>query len=183
MPNCSRPTVREAASYTALEALDGNVVDFIADHMDSLLSQLDGRTAQTPAGPVIVETRGLVKRDLEKNLLENLLEFLADPNVSFLLLTIGGLGIVIELFNPGLIVPVVVGVIFLILAFVALGNLPVNWAGVALHTACHRAGSRRSRGWRDSVFWALVRWSALSSAGCCCLPNSGTHHPRCRRCR
>ena len=125
-------TVREAASYTAQEALDGNVVDFMADHMDSLLSQLDGRTAQTPAGPVAMETRGLVTRDLEKNLLENLLEFLADPNVSFLLLTIGGLGIVIELFNPGLIVPVVVGVICLILAFVALGNLPVNWAGVAL---------------------------------------------------
>ena len=125
-------TVRKAASYTAQEALDGNVVDFIAEDMDSLLSQLDGLTAQTPAGPVTLETGGLEMRDLEKNLLENLLEFLADPNVSFLLLTIGGLGIVIELFNPGLIVPVVVGVICLILAFVAVGNLPVNWAGVAL---------------------------------------------------
>ena len=125
-------TVREAASYTAQEALDGNVVDFIADDMDSLLSQLHGRTAQTPAGPVTLDTEGLETRDLDKNLLENLLEFLADPNVSFLLLTIGGLGIVIELFNPGLIVPAVVGVICLILAFVALGNLPANWAGIAL---------------------------------------------------
>ena len=125
-------TVREAASYTAQEALDGNVVDFIAEDMGSLLSQLDGLTAQTPAGPVTLETRGLATRDLEKNLLETLLEFLADPNVSFLLLTIGGLGIVIELFNPGLLVPAIVGVICLILAFVALGNLPVNWAGVAL---------------------------------------------------
>ena len=125
-------TVREAASYTAQEALDGNVVDFIADDMDSLLAQLHGLTAQTPAGPVTLETEGLETRDLDKNLLENLLEFLSDPNVSFLLLTIGGLGIVIELFNPGLIVPAVVGVICLILAFVALGNLPANWAGVAL---------------------------------------------------
>ena len=125
-------TVREAASYTAQEALDGNVVDFIAEDMLNLLSQLDGRTVPTPAGPVTLATEGLSTRDLEKNLLENLLEFLADPNVSFLLMTIGGLGIVIELFNPGLIVPVVVGVICLILAFVALGNLPVNWAGVAL---------------------------------------------------
>ena len=124
-------TVREAASYTAQEALAGNVVDFIAEDMDSLLSQLDGLTAQTPAGPVTLETGGLATRELDKNLLEGILEFLADPNVSFLLLTIGGLGIVIELFNPGLIVPVVVGVICLILAFVALGNLPVNWAGVA----------------------------------------------------
>ena len=125
-------TVREAASYTAQEALDGNVVDFIADDMESLLAQLDGRTTQTPAGPVTLEVEGLATRDLDKNLLENLLEFLADPNVSFLLLTIGGLGIVIELFNPGLIVPAVVGVICLVLAFVALGNLPANWAGVAL---------------------------------------------------
>ena len=125
-------TVREAASYTAQEALDGNVVDFIAEDMNSLLSQLGGLTAQTPAGPVTLESEGLAMRTLEKNLMENLLELLADPNVSFLLLTIGGLGIVIELFNPGLIVPVVVGVICLILAFVALGNLPANWAGVAL---------------------------------------------------
>ena len=96
------------------------------------LLKLDGRAAETSQGEVILETADLATRVLEKNLLETLLEFLADPNVSFLLLTIGGLGIVIELFNPGLIAPVVVGVICLILAFVALGNLPVNWAGVAL---------------------------------------------------
>ena len=125
-------TVREAASYSAREAVDGNVVDFIADDLDDLLAQLDGRTAETPQGPVTLDTEGLRTRVLGKNLLENLLEFLADPNVSFLLLTIGGLGIVIELFNPGLIAPAVVGVICLILAFVALGNLPANWAGVAL---------------------------------------------------
>ena len=125
-------TVREAASYTAQEAVDGNVADFIAEDLDSLLAQLDGRTARTPGGPVTLETGGLATRDLDKNLLEALLEFLSDPNVSFLLLTIGGLGIVIELFSPGLIVPAVVGVICLILAFVALGNLPANWAGVAL---------------------------------------------------
>ena len=125
-------TVREAASYTAQEALDGNVVDLIAEDMEDLVSQLDGLTADTPAGTVTLETEGLDTRELDKNLLEVILEFLADPNVSFLLLTIGGLGIVIELFNPGLIAPVVVGVICLILAFVALGNLPANWAGVAL---------------------------------------------------
>ena len=125
-------TVREAASYTAQEAVAGNVADFIAEDIDSLLAQLNRRTAQTPEGPVTLETGGLTTRELDQNLLETLLEFLADPNVSFLLLTIGGLGIVIELFNPGLLVPAIVGVICLILAFVALGNLPVNWAGAAL---------------------------------------------------
>ncbi len=125
-------TVREAASYTAREAVDGNVVDFLAEDIDDLLSQLDGRVARIADGESVLETEGLPQRNLEKNLLETILEFLADPNVSFLLLSIGGLGIVIELFNPGLIAPVVVGVICLILAFVALGNLPVNWAGVVL---------------------------------------------------
>ncbi len=125
-------TVREAASYSAQEALDGNVVDLIAEDMDSLLSQLEGRMAQTPSGAILVNTEGLATRNLDKNMLEVILEFLADPNVSFLLLTIGGLGIVIELFSPGLIAPAVVGIICLILAFVGLGNLPANWAGVAL---------------------------------------------------
>ena len=124
-------TVRQAASYSAREALQLNIIDFIADDMESLLRQADGRTAQTAAGAVVLQTRGLPVRSIGQNSLELFLEFLADPNVSFLLLTVGGLGIVIELLNPGLIVPVVVGAICLLLAFLSLGNLPVNWAGVA----------------------------------------------------
>ena len=125
-------TVREAASYSAREAVDGNVADFISEDLSDLMSQISGRAVETSAGRLTLNTVGLPVVELEKSLLESILEFLADPNVSFLLLTVGGLGIVIELFNPGLIVPAVVGVICLILAFVALGNLPVNWAGVAL---------------------------------------------------
>ena len=125
-------TVRDAASFSAQEAVDGNVVDFIAEDIDDLLAGLDGKTAQTPGGPVELATAGMSIVTLEKTLLENLLEFLSNPNVSFLLFSIGGLGIIIELFNPGLLVPVIVGGICLILAFVGLGNLPANWAGVAL---------------------------------------------------
>ena len=125
-------TVHEAASYSANEAVEGNVVDFIAEDVTDLLARLNGQTAQTSRGPVTLATTGLAEMELEKNLLESILEFLADPNVSFLLLSIGGLGIVIELFNPGLLVPVIVGGICLVLAFVGLGNLPVNWAGVVL---------------------------------------------------
>jgi len=123
-------TVREAASYSATEAQASNVVDFIAEDLDDLLAKLDGRIAETSIGPRTVESRGLDRKDIEKNVLEHFLEFISDPNVSFILLTVGGLGIVIELFNPGLIVPAVVGVICLLLAFLAVGNLPVNWAGV-----------------------------------------------------
>ena len=125
-------TVREAASYSAREAADGNVVDFIAEDIDSLLAQIHGLTTDTSEGEVVVETIGISSTEFDKSFLENLLEFLADPNVSFLLFTLGGLGIIIELFNPGLLVPVIVGIICLILAFVGVGNLPVNWAGVAL---------------------------------------------------
>jgi len=123
-------TVRTAASYSAQEALVDNVVGFIADDLDDLLAQIDGLTAETSFGDVVLETEGLTIRTFEKNILEHFLEFISDPNVSFILLTVGGLGIVLEMFNPGLIAPGVVGVICLLLAFVALGNLPVNWAGV-----------------------------------------------------
>ena len=124
-------TVREAASFSANEAVELNVVDFIADDLGDLLAQLDGRVVETAAGERTLETEGLTERRLNKNLLENFLEFISDPNVSFLLFTIGGLGIVIELFNPGLIAPGVIGVIALLLAFLAFGNLPITWAGVA----------------------------------------------------
>ena len=124
-------TVREAASFSAREAVGFNVVDFIADDLDDLLAQLHGRTVQTATGSHTMDTRDLSQRRLEKNVLEHFLEFISDPNISFILLTVGSLGIVVEVFNPGLIAPGVVGVISLMLAFLAFGNLPINWAGVA----------------------------------------------------
>ena len=123
-------TVRTAASYSAQEALAENLVDFIADDLNDLITMLDGLIADTSSGSVVLETEGLGVRSFEKNILEHFLEFISDPNVSFLLLAVGGLGIVVEMFNPGLVAPAVVGVICLLLAFLALGNLPINWAGV-----------------------------------------------------
>ena len=123
-------TVRSAASYSAQEALADNVVDLIAENVDELLSKLNGLSVQTSLGPVVLETNGLEIRSFKKSILEHFLEVISDPNVSFLLLMVGGLGIVVEIFNPGLVGPGVIGVICLLLAFLALGNLPVNWAGV-----------------------------------------------------
>ena len=124
-------TVRLASSFTAREAVELNVVDFIAENLGDLLAQVDGKVVETASGPRVLDTRDLDRRRVNKNLLENFLELISDPNISFILLTVGGLGIVIELFNPGLIAPGVIGVICMLLAFLALGNLPVNWAGVA----------------------------------------------------
>lgn len=125
-------TVRLAASFTATEAVDLGIVDFIASDVNDLLRQLDGRQVTTPDRTFTLQTQDIAVRNLDKNLLEHFLEFLANPDVAFLLLTVGGLAVVIELFNPGMIVPGVVGIVLLILAFLALGSLPVNWAGVAL---------------------------------------------------
>ena len=125
-------TVRQATSYTAAEAVELNIADFIAADLDDLLAQLHGREVTAGGRTWTLDTADLAAQNLNKNLLEYFLEFLSNPDVAFLLLTIGGLGLVIELFNPGMIVPGVVGGILLILAFVALGNLPANWAGVAL---------------------------------------------------
>ncbi len=124
-------TVVRAASFTASEAVEHNVVNFVARDLDSLLSQLDGQTAETPYGPVTLQTADLDIQRVDKRLLDHFLEFISNPNIAFILLTIGLAGITIELFNFGLIIPGVIGVTCLLLAFLAFGNLPVNWVGVA----------------------------------------------------
>ena len=141
-------TVLEAKSYSASEALQKNVVDLIAPDMADLLSQLDGRTVCLGAGCtvtegqlesgtlVVLETEGLETIDIEKTVLENFLGFLANPTVGFLLIALGAIGIFIEFYlEAGLIMPGVAGAIFLALAFVAMGQLPVNWVGAALMAA------------------------------------------------
>jgi membrane-bound serine protease (ClpP class) len=128
-------TVLLAVAFTAEEAVDFNMVDFIAGDMEDLLAPLHGQetSLHPPDGErVVMDTRGLATRTMEPTLVEWFLRFLADPNVSYLLLSLGSLGLLIELLNPGLVVPGVVGAILFILALVTLGSLPVNWAGVAL---------------------------------------------------
>ena len=125
-------TVTEARAYSATEAIELGVVDLIADDITDLLAQLDGRRAETAAGTVVLDTSGLDIREIKKTLLERFLTVIADPNIAFLLLSIGGIALVAEFFSPGFFGPGIVGVLALLLAFVALGQLPVNWVGVAL---------------------------------------------------
>ena len=128
-------TVLQALSFTAEEAVESNIVDIIAGDLDDLLAQLHGLEAEVrpPGGTTLVlDTQAVAVRTMEMSLVERFLRFLSDPNVSYMLLSLGSLGIFLELLNPGLVVPGVVGAILLILAFVTIGNLPVNWAGVVL---------------------------------------------------
>ena len=125
-------TVTEARSYSANEALELRVVDFMASDMADLLARLDGKTANTAVGDAVVHTNGAEIRNIRRTLLENFLNVVSNPDLVFFFLTIGGLGILIELLTPGLLGPGIVGVIALGLAFVGIWQLPVNWVGVGL---------------------------------------------------
>jgi membrane-bound serine protease (ClpP class) len=124
--------VRTSVSITAREAVENRVVDLMADSIDDLLTQVDGREVTTVAGQRTLHTRGVRINSVPMSLPEILLHILIDPDIAYLLFTIGLIAIVAELYHPGAILPGVTGVICLILAFVAFGTLPVNWAGVAL---------------------------------------------------
>lgn len=125
-------TVTKALSYSAEEAVEKGVVDFIARDLSDLLYQLDNKTTETAAGTVTLHTREASIVEIKMTLLERFLQVLAKPNIAFILLTIGQYGIFAELIVPGFIGPGVVGVICLVLAFVGLGNLPVNLVAVGL---------------------------------------------------
>lgn len=123
--------VRESVSVSEQEALDLNVIDVVARNLDDLLLQVDGRTVETDAGAVTLSVVDAPRTEASMNLADQFLHIIADPNLAFLLLTVGSVGIIAELYSPGTLFPGIIGAISLILAFFALGSLPTNWAGVA----------------------------------------------------
>ena len=125
-------TVLSARSYSASEALEEGIVDLLAEDVDELLGSLDGRTVEVGGREMVLETAELEIREISRTALERFLGLIANPDIAFLLLSLGGLGVMVELLSPGLLGPGIVGVIALALAFVALGNLPVNWIGAGL---------------------------------------------------
>ena len=124
--------VRDAANVTADEALRLDVVDLLAPDLPALLAEIDGRTVTTASGPVTIQTADAQTARAEMGWLDQLLTLLADPTIAYIMLSLGGLGIVLELSNPGITFPGVFGGIALLLGLYGLGTLPVNWAGVAL---------------------------------------------------
>ena len=125
-------TVLSALSLSSSEALDDNVIDLVASDVPDLLEKMNGMEVTVGGSVVTLDTTGISVSELHQTPLERFLGFLANPNVAFVLLTIGGIGILVELISPGLIVPGVVGIIALALAFTAIANLPVNWVGLGL---------------------------------------------------
>jgi membrane-bound serine protease (ClpP class) len=128
--------VREAVAVNQNEAVELNVVDFVADNLDDVLAQSEGRIVQVPdeTGAIGDTTLALADAPIHENgttIFEELLYVIADPNIAFLLLSFGALAITFEIFHPSGITGIP-GAIALVLAFYALGSLPTNWAGVAL---------------------------------------------------
>jgi membrane-bound serine protease (ClpP class) len=124
--------VRESVSITEKEALELNVIDYIAPTLDSLLAMIDGREVDLDGKKKVLHTRNARIVMIEMSWRYRILDRISDPNIAYILLLLGIYGIIFELSNPGAILPGVVGVIFLILAFFAMQTLPINWAGLLL---------------------------------------------------
>ncbi len=124
--------VRESISATGTEAVKLKVVDLLAPDLRSALDRADGRQVKTGAGTKAVRTAGAILTAYEPTVRQRLLSFLADPNVVALLMLIGTLGIGIEFYHPGMIVPGAVGALCLLLAFLAMRVIPVNVGAVLL---------------------------------------------------
>jgi membrane-bound serine protease (ClpP class) len=124
--------VRKSVSVTEREALSLKVIDLIADDVPSLLAAVDGREVVTGAGKVVLHTKGAPLKEAPMGWRLDALKALSDPNIAFILMTLGTIGLIAELYNPGAILPGIVGAISLILAFYSLQTLPINYAGVLL---------------------------------------------------
>ena len=125
--------VREAVSATEREALELNVIDMVAPDLDTLISQLDGWEVTMLGGAVVtINTQGATVKNVDMSAIERFLFAISDPNIAFLLLSLATLGLFVEISNPGLVFPGVVGAICLLMAFFSLGQLPVNIAGILL---------------------------------------------------
>jgi membrane-bound serine protease (ClpP class) len=125
--------VRESVSATEREALQLNVIDMIAPDLQTLVAQLDGRQVTLLNNQTVtLQTQDAAIVDVPMGAIEQFLYTIADPNIAYILLSVATLGIMAEIFNPGLIFPGIVGGISLLLAFYSLGVLPVNYAGMLL---------------------------------------------------
>lgn len=124
--------VHEAATLSAEEAVRQNVADLLAKDMNDLFAQLDGRKVDVLGAEVTLHTVGLAVITIEPDWRNRLLAVITDPNVAYILMLLGIYGLFFELWNPGYVLPGVVGGVCLLLALYAFQVLPVNYAGLGL---------------------------------------------------
>jgi membrane-bound serine protease (ClpP class) len=124
--------VRESTAATEVEAREQRVIDVIAEDIPDLVKQLDGRHVTLVQGPVTMHTAGVTVRVQQMTWRQRLLAALSHPQIALMLLSLGSIGLLVELYNPGLIFPGVVGALALLLAFYSLQTLPINYTGLLL---------------------------------------------------
>lgn len=125
-------TITRAENVTSKEALRLKAIDFIADTEDELLEKADGRSVRMLAGHRILKLKNVEVRNIEADTRMEFLNVLSNPNLAYILMMIGVLGIIAEIQNPGMIFPGVIGAISLLLGLYAMQTLPVNYTGLAL---------------------------------------------------
>jgi membrane-bound serine protease (ClpP class) len=126
----AQAAVRRASNLGATEALDKNVIDVMAPTLPALLNKVDG-TKTIPKG-IVLHTKDAEVTNVDMSLWQKVLDTLIDPNLIVLFMSIGTLGLIVELWNPGLIFPGTVGAISLILGLFGLQVLPISAAGLLL---------------------------------------------------
>lgn len=125
--------VRESKAFTDQEALNQKLIDVVAKDEPDLMSQLNDRTIHRFDGSsAVLKTAGQPITDYNRSLKEQILGFIVDPNIAFLILAIGIISLYVEFNHPGAIIPGVVGTVFILLAIFALNLLPVRFAAVTL---------------------------------------------------
>jgi len=125
--------VTESRSFTDIDALNANIIDLRADNLDSLISQIDGWEVTLANGrEVTIDTAGYELARREMSFSERFLHAISNPNIAYILLSIGSLGIMAEIYNPGMFFPGITGAISLLLAFYALNVLEARWGGILL---------------------------------------------------
>ena len=127
--------VLESRAFTDLEALQAMppLIDFTANDVDDLLRHLDGRTIKRFDGrSTVVHTQGIETRRVDMTRRQHFLSAIAHPEIAYLLMTLGMIGLTVELWNPGTVLPGVAGGLSLLLAFFALQILPMNTTGILL---------------------------------------------------
>lgn len=130
--NWAESAVRNSLSITAAEAMLKNVVDLMAFSDQDLLNQIDGREIKLNSGPVTLHTKNARIENYTMSTIDQLLNMISDPNIAYLMMMLGFFGILFELFNPGAMIPGIIGVIALIFSFYTMRTLPINYAGLAL---------------------------------------------------
>ena len=125
-------TVFDATAYTATEALEQGIADLIADDIEVLFEGLDADPIQINGQRVYFNFSDSVVHEVQLGMLERFLTVVANPSLAFLFISLGGIGLIVELWNFGTWIPGILGVIFLILGFTGVGQLSFEWAGVAL---------------------------------------------------